>query len=775
MEKGKRKFDITILPTILLIIILGVCFWAGAWKVDDIATEACFDTMEDVSAQFVADIKRNVESERKQLEVIADILSEHGDISSAEAKLHMSSIQQRGMVSSITVLLPGDTVIFFKDGEYRDMESILKFEHEAARGAYIAGPLVSTLDETEKFIYQAVPIESEGEVKGILYGFVNLKLLSEYYTTEAFGGTAELYIVDGVTGDYVLDTWHGELGNFYDDYIGIGDTPEDEDAARWVEDLRNGKKSSLVFRSEPGGEYFYAYSRPTGINRWMAQVTAPESVIFEKAMHIRHVLYWLFAMDMVLLLAYLIWVVFRVRKGMKEREAQLQQTLYMYNVQKTLFDVHKHPEHLSEALCTAGRMLTAEFTFLCSLDRMRIVDFYRWADESAGRNELYKEEELQKVLLSVSGKLLRGENIIRNLNGKNTQTTMYGMKNLMIVPIQDLTGNLIGVLGAMNMKQRRTDSILLESVARNFIMALNNMQSYRIIQRMGTVDAITGLKNRNSYEQSLRNYMVEEDEKICCIYMDANGLHELNNVLGHAAGDAMLRFIGETIIGQFGSENAYRIGGDEFVIFCRDISEEEVRTKINRIEEILKRKDYHISTGTAWYDGMVKLEDMILEAEERMYTAKQKYYEEKGDIDKMRKMNDKLEEILLQKKDADTFLSIISAYFLGVHVVNLNTDTSRIIYESVHLEEMMKKTNNRFSEALHLYADIYVDARDRERFCGFIDFKQLKEGLQKSEIPTLHYCRPDGKKLVLRIYKAEDYTEEKQETFWLFEEDKQNS
>ena len=55
----------------------------------------------------------------------------------------------------------------------------------------------------------------------------------------------------------------------------------------------------------------------------------------------------------------------------------------------------------------------------------------------------------------------------------------------------------------------------------------------------------------------------------------------MNNRLGHSAGDKMLISIGKEICTQFrnDSNDAYRIGGDEFIIFCRNIPEQIIQEK----------------------------------------------------------------------------------------------------------------------------------------------------------------------------------------------------
>ena len=59
-----------------------------------------------------------------------------------------------------------------------------------------------------------------------------------------------------------------------------------------------------------------------------------------------------------------------------------------------------------------------------------------------------------------------------------------------------------------------------------------------------------------------------------------------------------------------------------------------------------------------------------------MFEAKRLYYQKEGKISKARIMNQKLE-----KKDADVFLDIISARFMGVYVVDMKNNHARAIYK----------------------------------------------------------------------------------------------
>ena len=83
-------------------------------------------------------------------------------------------------------------------------------------------------------------------------------------------------------------------------------------------------------------------------------------------------------------------------------------------------------------------------------------------------------------------------------------------------------------------------------------------------------DALTGLYNRSRYERDIQAAREAGYKQLCCIYIDAVGLHEINNHLGHQAGDDMLRGIADGIRAVFPDSCGYRIGGDEFVVLCFD-------------------------------------------------------------------------------------------------------------------------------------------------------------------------------------------------------------
>ena len=165
-------------------------------------------------------------------------------------------------------------------------------------------------------------------------------------------------------------------------------------------------------------------------------------------------------------------------------------------------------------------------------------------------------------------------------------------------------------------------------------MHLARVKAERYLYELKTVDAyeqdmLTGVRNRNCYEHSVHKYLEDCQTAAIFVYFDVNGLHEVNNTQGHAAGDAMLRVCAQQIAKVFGNENTYRVGGDEFIAITMDKIDADIDAMLEEIFAGVKRENYHVSTGYAhcYKNGMI--EDSVKEAEQFMFKNKAAYYSSK--------------------------------------------------------------------------------------------------------------------------------------------------
>ena len=161
--------------------------------------------------------------------------------------------------------------------------------------------------------------------------------------------------------------------------------------------------------------------------------------------------------------------------------------------------------------------------------------------------------------------------------------------------------------------------------ANMFVMRMKHLSLYQAyeIAYLSETDVLTGLKNRNCYESRLEDYPRSTDGTLVCVYVDADGLHELNNERGHDAGDMLLKSIANAMLELFGEDHTYRIGGDEFVAFVPWGSLEEVRDSLKQMRKRLLAEGYVVSYGAAAVDSaFADMRTLVRNAEKEMYSQK---------------------------------------------------------------------------------------------------------------------------------------------------------
>lgn len=142
-------------------------------------------------------------------------------------------------------------------------------------------------------------------------------------------------------------------------------------------------------------------------------------------------------------------------------------------------------------------------------------------------------------------------------------------------------------------------------------------------------DPLTGLLNRQAYYADISN---DPAEISALISIDMNGLKTINDTEGHKAGDVAI----STIAGCFlraakRKQLVYRVGGDEFVVVCRKVSEEDVIALTKRIHQQVDATKYSCSVGYSYsHDGKKPIDELLSESDANMYAEKQQYYKKTG-------------------------------------------------------------------------------------------------------------------------------------------------
>lgn len=149
------------------------------------------------------------------------------------------------------------------------------------------------------------------------------------------------------------------------------------------------------------------------------------------------------------------------------------------------------------------------------------------------------------------------------------------------------------------------------------------------LKEVSRIDQLTDVRNRNAYESDLLSMPERCRKTLACVYIDVNGLHELNNSEGHEAGDEMLKFVAKQTKRTFSEGRVYRIGGDEFIIFVPDVMESDIACLASVLSKRIEKRGYHIAIGYATTRlKHCSMENLVKAAELEMFQSKEKFYKD---------------------------------------------------------------------------------------------------------------------------------------------------
>ncbi len=162
----------------------------------------------------------------------------------------------------------------------------------------------------------------------------------------------------------------------------------------------------------------------------------------------------------------------------------------------------------------------------------------------------------------------------------------------------------------------------------------------RIYKELAYKDALTELGNRARFERDIEILEGKKQslENLIFVIADANYLKNINDTMGHLVGDKAIRAMADAIKTAFSDmEEIYRIGGDEFCIIIQNESIENVRTKLEQVDELLLCSEigFPISLSYGFEEYNCECHDSLIKlykaADDKMYETKS-FYRKISDI-----------------------------------------------------------------------------------------------------------------------------------------------
>jgi diguanylate cyclase (GGDEF)-like protein len=145
-------------------------------------------------------------------------------------------------------------------------------------------------------------------------------------------------------------------------------------------------------------------------------------------------------------------------------------------------------------------------------------------------------------------------------------------------------------------------------------------------------DPLTGVANRTQLFEVL-SPILDAGGLTAALYVDLDGFKTVNDQFGHTLGDEMLRIVAVRLRAAIrGVDTLARVGGDEFVVICRDLeSTEEAVAIARRIREVLGQP-FGLAVGSVQIDSSVGIafghspdaDGLLARADQALYRAKRK-------------------------------------------------------------------------------------------------------------------------------------------------------
>lgn len=278
-------------------------------------------------------------------------------------------------------------------------------------------------------------------------------------------------------------------------------------------------------------------------------------------------------------------------------------------------------------------------------------------------------------------------------------------------------------------------------------------------------DSLTGLLNRNAFDDDVEFIQATHDKPLTVMYIDLIGLHEINNHLGHARGDVVLCKLADAARAYFGDDNIYRIGGDEFVIISFAHSMAQSARQMGYMRQELLDHGCELSVGMAESDDGEDIPDLVNQAENEMRKDKKRYYASGSGKRQLRTLNKQLEDILVRNKDMESLLQHLNTRYSIAYVVNLRADTQRPVVVPGYVQKMLDKHGGSFHEMLLDYCDKLVAPAYRDGFRMLFDYDYVRDRICREGAIRYAYVRNDGERFLITIFPD---THSVDEVMWVF-------
>ena len=624
----KKQFT-QLMPTLVvmvLILALTVATYNISLKQEE---EECFNRLENASETMVQSIKNRVNDDLNYLRLIGKDFSNEDHLPTYEEyKDRLSTFEDVSLFERVDLLMKNNTLYTMHD----EVQQIYTNEFLVLNSAAEYMDLVHTDTLTNKrSVNYYVPILQNETVVAYLVGVLQCDTLDDQFYTKILNGKTHNLIIDTTDGQVVMDNQDMNIDNIASDTDFKILSPK-KNVLKQINSLKSG---AVAFEKE--GVKKYLIYKPIKIYNWELLITVDEKDAFASVLTLKNNYMIRVICEILILLLYCGFYITKVRR-ISKKSNELNEDLNVSNtliqcVRKLSNDLYKEST-IDEILRIICEFYQAERCYVLDLDMdnkkvngifeygkrhddIHIENMVRLCLEHTDLINQFFENQKSYYIEDVTHEIPYTSPIYASFMQQK-------IHSIIVVPFMDHK-QIKGVFAVDNPKQNYYQKDFLESLCFFIKTAMEREKEKTKLKNLSYVDSLTYAQNRNHFNEYIEQNRNKELHSLGVIYLDLNGLKEINDKMGHIAGDTLI-ISASYALQEIFLDNSYRVGGDEFVFIEQDVSELLFFDQYAKLLKRMKELEISVATGCVWKETCPNLSETLQEADQKMYEDKKRYY-----------------------------------------------------------------------------------------------------------------------------------------------------
>lgn len=618
-----------LMPTLVvmvLILVLTVATYNISLRQEE---EECFNRLENASETMVQSIKNRVNDDLNYLRLIGKDFSNEDHLPTYEEyKDRLSTFEDVSLFERVDLLMKNNTLYTMHD----EVQQIYTNEFLVLNSTaeYMDRVHTDTLTNKRSVNYY-VPIQQNETVIAYLVGVFQCDTMDDQFYTKILNGKTHNSIIDTTDGQVVMDNQDLNIDNIASDTDFKLLLPK-KNVLKQIHSLKSG-----AFASEKNGEKKYFVYKPVGVCNWELLVMVNEEDAFANVLTLKHNYMVMVICEILILLLYCGFYITKVRR-ISKKSNELNEDLNVSNtliqcVRKLSNDLYKEST-IDEILQIICEFYQAERCYVLDLDmdNKKVNGIFEYGKR---HDDIHIENMVRLCLghTDLINQFFENQKsyYIEDVTHEIPYTSpIYAsfmqqkIHSIIVVPFMDHK-QIKGVFAVDNPKQNYYQKDFLESLCFFIKTAMEREKEKTKLKNLSYVDSLTYAQNRNHFNEYLEQNRNKELHSLGVIYLDLNGLKEINDKMGHIAGDTLI-ITASYALQEIFLDNSYRVGGDEFVVIEQDVSELLFFDQYAKLLKRMKELEISVATGCVWKETCSNLSETLQEADQKMYEDKKRYY-----------------------------------------------------------------------------------------------------------------------------------------------------